>query len=73
MSPCLLCAVRQRGLLRGLHGQGEEDWQDVRHEVCEEETENRPQPGKRDQRVTKVSSSTTPLPSLICVENFEKS
>lgn len=50
-----LCVVKQGRLLRGLHGEGEEDGKDVRHEVCEEETEEGPQSGERDQRVEKVN------------------
>lgn len=46
--------VQQRCLLRGVHGEGEEDGKDVCHEVREEETEERSQPGERDHCAEKV-------------------
>lgn len=60
-----LCLNPQRGLLRGLHGEGEEDWEDVCNEVCEEETEDRPQSGKRDQCVKEVSASVTMMSTRV--------
>lgn len=68
-----MCAIPQRGLLRGVHGEGEEDWEDVRHEVCEEETESRPQSGKRDQCVKKVSFSMTPSSYYCFMSNMSES
>lgn len=47
--------IKQGGVLRGVHGEGEEDGKDVCHEVCEEETENRPQSGERDHCDEKVN------------------
>lgn len=44
----------QRGILRGLHGEREEDWKDVCHEVCQKEAEEGPEPGERDRCVEKV-------------------
>lgn len=41
-----LCVNEQGGILRGVHGEREEDGKVVRHEVCEEETEKRPQSGE---------------------------
>lgn len=53
LSICL-CVHEQGGVLRGVHGEGEEDGQNVCHEVCEEETEERPQSGERDRCAEKV-------------------
>ena len=52
-----VCVNQQGGVLRGVHGEGEEDGKAVRHEVREEETEERPQSGERDRRVEEVKSS----------------
>lgn len=40
------CFREQRGVLRGLHGQREEDRKEVRYEVHQEEKEEGHQPGK---------------------------
>ena len=53
----MLFVDKQGRLLRGLHGEGEEDGKDVRHEVCEEEAEKRPEPGERDLCPEKVNFS----------------
>lgn len=51
---CVCCFASQRGVFRGLHGEGEEDGEDVRHEVCEEETEDGSEPGEWDRCVEEV-------------------
>lgn len=52
---CLCVGVLIQGrVLRGVHGEGEEDRQAVCHEVCEEEAEEYSESGERDCRVEKV-------------------
>lgn len=44
---CLcVCVFIQGGVLRGVHGEGEEDRQAVCHEVCEEEAEKYSESGE---------------------------
>lgn len=41
-----LCVNEQWGILRGLHGEGEEDGKNICHEVCEKETEEGSESGE---------------------------
>lgn len=49
-----LCVNEQWGILRGLHGEGEEDGKKFRHEVCEKETEEGSESGEWDRCAAKV-------------------
>lgn len=44
--PICVCVIKQWRVLGGLHGEGEEDGQDVCHEVREEEAEEGSQSGE---------------------------
>lgn len=69
INPSCLCVNQQGGLLRGVHGEGEEDGKVVRHKVREEETEERPQSGERDRRVEEVNI----CPAVKCGKDSHRS